>query len=262
MNSISTKKNEKPKRERTLFREYFELFAEVLVLVFFINSFLLQTYAIPTPSMEDNMMVGDHILVDKITYTEPQWLLDRVLPQKKINRGDIVTFKSPPEVEKGNEAKMLYVKRVIALPGDTLQLKNNLVYVNGRHIPESYVFLRGDELAPVNFPPPDGLSWDFDFPEKFHGQLERTDEGLAFKVPEGYLFCMGDNRNLSSDCRDWGPVPRDYVIGKPWLNYWSYESTTSDYLSPGIKNKIKSLLSTFVHFFSRTRWERTLRGYK
>ena len=256
------KKKKKKKREVSRFREYFELFSEVLIFVFFIQSFLVQTYAIPTPSMEKNMLIGDHLFIDKVAYSRSSGFVDKLFfPQVKMKRGMIVAFKSPHEIKKKNWGKLLYVKRVIALPGETIKMINNAVYINSKKIHEPYRHLSGPIAIPNYFPPEQPDFWWKEFPHEFRNSIVNSDMGKAFKVPEGYYFCMGDNRHISYDSRIWGPVPAENIIGKPWRNYWSYVSETKDYLTPGIWNKIKDLASTVIHFFTRTRWERTLKKY-
>jgi signal peptidase I len=275
-------KKEKKKKDVTRFREYFELFAETLIYVFFVMTFLLQSFVIPTGSMQNNILIGDHLLVSKVAYTRSPGSLDNyIFPQVDIKRGSIVTFKAPAEMEKE------YVKRVIGLPGETIRILNKKVYINGEPLDEPYVRFDneikirnnpGDNfplqhpryisaLGNVSFLPfsindemgfPDE-SRTIEFCERFKDSLIDVDGQKRFKVPEGYYFCMGDNRDHSYDSRFWGPVPIDYIIGKPWRIYWSYESTTDEYLTPGIEHKIKDLAMTVVNFFSKTRWERTIK---
>jgi signal peptidase I len=219
------------RKEIGVFREYFELFSEVLIYVFFVMTFLLQSFVIPTGSMEDTLLIGDHLLVDKVSYSRSLGTLDSlVFPQREIKRGMIVTFKSPAELDKE------YVKRVIGLPGETIEIKNKKVYINDELLDESYTFFKDSEVLRSyrdNFPP--------------------------YRIPSNHFFCMGDNRDNSFDSRFWGPVHHDLIIGKPWRIYWSYESSTQEYLTPGIVHKIKDLFKTILNFFSKTRWERTVK---
>jgi signal peptidase I len=219
------------KRRKGAFREYVEMIAEVLIFVFFINAFLVQTQVVPTSSMEDYMLIGDHLLVDKVAYSSSLGKLEQILfPKLKIRRGMLVTFKAPPEPEKH------YVKRVIGLPGETIRIDNNRVYINGEALAEPYVYWKeSSSFVPAHYP--------------------------QRKIPEGYYFVMGDNRLVSADSRVWGLLPAAHIIGKPWRIYWSYESTSAEYLTPGILHKVKDLFLTVIRFFGRTRWERTLKKY-
>ena len=211
-------------------REYAELIAETLIYVFFVMTFLLQSFVIPTGSMEDTLLIGDHLLVDKVSYSRTVGGGSIfLLPQVSIARGMIVTFKSPAEMDKE------YVKRVIAVPGETISIRNKKVFINGEPLHEPYTFFKDPQIQAGyrdNFPP--------------------------FTVPSGQYFCMGDNRDHSFDSRYWGTVPAEYIIGRPWRLYWSYEANTDDYMAPGIVNQVRSILRTVVHFFSRTRWQRSL----
>lgn len=254
------KTKEKKKREVSIFREYFELITEVVVFVFFINAFLLQTYVIPSSSMEETMLIGDHLLVDKVAYSQSLGSLDRLLlPQTGIKRGMIVTFSGPSEINKGLEPKNL-VKRVIALPGDTIRIDGGDVYIDGKKIDEPYKIFKGGNPRGY-WPPEDPYDWHYEFPMQFRDSVVDTPNGKAFKVPEGHYFCMGDNRNHSFDSRAWGPVPGEYIIGKPWRVYWSYDSTSKEYLTTGFWHKVKDLFNTVIHFFTKTRWKRTFKKY-
>ncbi len=252
------KKKTKQKREGAL-RENMEMILEVLVLVFFINAFLLQSFGIPTSSMEDNMLVGDHLLVDKVAYSQALSKVDGIVfPQLKIKRGLIAVFKAPHEVKAGNLDTMTYVKRIIGLPGELIKIVDNKVYINGTPLDEPYTFFKGGVLVPADFPPENALLWREEFPPQFRGNLEYTEMGMAFKIPKDYYFCMGDNRNLSADSRIWGPLPKDFLIGKPWRIYWSFEASTDHFLNKGF---FKRFVDTIGHFFKQTRWKRFLKKY-
>jgi len=233
-NYFAKKKKEKKKREVSVLREYFELISEVMIFVFFIMTFLVQTFVIPTGSMEDTLLIGDHLLVDKVSYAARSNPIDRFfLPKVEIRRGTIVTFKSPPEMEKE------YVKRVIGLGGETIQIINKQVLIDGRPLNEPYTFFNDSEIQKTlrdNFPP--------------------------YRIPEGHYFCMGDNRDNSYDSRHWGAVPDSFIVGRPWRIYWSFESTTEDYMTPGVLHKMKDLAKTVLTFFTKTRWERTVKKIK
>jgi signal peptidase I len=237
MTQIINDCNEKnmKKRDVGLFREYFELIAETLIYVFFVMTFLLQSFVIPTGSMQDNILIGDHILVDKVAYSQSIGKLDGFMfPQEKIQRGMIVTFKSPAELEKE------YVKRVIALPGERIRIKNKKVFIDDKPLDEPYTFFKDPNVE----------------------QISQRDNFMEYTVPPNHYFCMGDNRDNSYDSRFWGPVPASFIIGKPWRIYWSFDSKTEDYLAPGIWNKIKDLGKTLYKFIPKTRWNRTFRKIK
>jgi signal peptidase I len=228
--NTETQVNNENKPDICLFREYFELISETLIYVFFVMTFLLQSFVIPTGSMQDNILIGDHILVDKVSYSQSIGSLDHlILPQQKILRGMIVTFKAPPEMEKE------YVKRVIGLPGERIKIIDKKVYIDDIPLNESYTFFKDPTI--------DSSQRD-NFPE--------------YTVPANHYFCMGDNRDNSYDSRYWGPVPADNIVGKPWRIYWSYESSTEEYLTPGVWYKIKDIGKTIMSIFTKTRWKRTI----
>jgi signal peptidase I len=242
------------------FKDFFKLMVEVLLFIFFINTFLLQTYVIPSPSMENSMLVGDHLLVDKVKYSRSFSGVDGFfLPQVPIRRGTIVTFSGPNEINHGEEAKNL-VKRVIALPGEAIKVIDNRVFINGKCLDEPYVYFKG--MGGIsNFPSEFPGIWHREFPRKYRDMVVDTPLGKAFLVPPGHYFCMGDNRNNSFDSRSWGPLPENLIIGSPWRIYWSYASDSSDYFESGVLHKIKDFFITILNFFSKTRWERTFKKY-
>ena len=252
--------NQKKQKYTGTFRDYAQLIVEVMLLVFFINTFLLQTYVIPTPSMENSMLIGDHLLLDKVSYSPFINGVDRFfLPQVTIKRGMLMAFIGPNELNRNQRAKNV-VKRAIALPGETIKIIDNKVFIDGKPIDEPYTRIKGVGGV-ANFPPEVPQAWHYEFPLKYRRSVVKTPLGKAFKVPEGHFFCMGDNRNVSFDSRYWGPLPANLILGKPWRVYWSYASTSSDYLNLGFVEKITDFFRTALNFFSRTRWERTFKKY-
>lgn len=276
------KQIEEDKKDVVVFREYFELIAETLIYVFFVMTFLLQSFVIPTGSMKNNILIGDHVLVNKIAYSHSIGALDSlVFPQTAIERGMIVTFKAPAEMEKE------YVKRVIGLPGETIRIKNRKVFIDGKPLDETYT--RYENPSVISHKPGDNFPLqephyvgvlgktsylpfyandnvgfiDQDktvaMCEKYKSNIKTLNDEKVFKIPPGHYFCMGDNRDHSYDSRFWGPVPADFIVGKPWRVYWSFASTTEEYLTPGFVHKIKDLGKTFLNFFSKTRWNRTIK---
>lgn len=220
-----------PFKIKKLSREYIELLVETLIFVFFLMTFLLQPFVIPTGSMKENILVGDHIFVSKVSYTQSLGHWDSfLLPQVEIERGMIVTFKSPGEIDKE------YVKRVIGLPGERLKIVNKQVFINGMPLEEPYTVFKDPGT------------------EGPHSPRDNFAETL---IPGNHYFCMGDNRDHSYDSRYWGPVKKDFMTGKPWRIYWSSDTPTSEYLTPGFVHKVKSAFRTLTGFFTRTRWNRT-----
>ncbi len=218
-------------------REYFESIVIAVILALFVRTFVLQAFKIPTGSMENNLLIGDHLLVNKFRYAPVSSSIERaLLPIGGINRGDVLVFKYPVEPDRD------FIKRVIGLPGETLELKQKKIYINGQPLNEPYVhFLeeprKNTELSEVT---------SSDVRENYG----------PVTVPPNQYFMMGDNRDNSADSRYWGFMPRDYVKGKALLIYWSYESEREDYEDESAAATAKGLASVFVHFFTKTRWDR------
>lgn len=275
-------KKDKNEKEVAAVREYFELFSETLIYVFFVMTFLLQSFVIPTGSMKNNILVGDHLLVNKVAYSRTGNAVDNIVfPQSKIERGSVVTFKAPAEMEKE------YVKRVIALPGETIRIVDKNVYIDGKLLNEPYTRFEdgktftnkpGDNfplqsaeyanvLGKTSYLPfyindENGFvdqKRSREFRDRFEDSVIKLKNGNVFKVPEGHYFCMGDNRDRSYDSRFWGPVPAEFIIGKPWRIYWSFDATTDEYLNQDPRHKIKDIFTTIINFIPKTRWDRTIK---
>jgi len=221
--------------KKSVLREYFESIVIAVILALFVRTWVVQAFKIPTGSMENNLLIGDHLLVNKFVFGPTPLAIGRTtLPVRQPRRGDIVVFKYPEEPDRD------FIKRVIGLPGDTVELRAKKVYINGQPIDEPYVhFLTppSSELQEVT---------SSDVRERFG----------PVTVPQGQYFVMGDNRDNSQDSRYWGFLPRDYIKGKALVIYWSYESGREDYIDEGYGASIKRLGSVVVHFFTKTRWER------
>ena len=221
---------------KSTLREYFESIVIAVILALFVRTWVVQAFKIPTGSMENNLLIGDHLLVNKFVFgPEPTAFERMVLPVRDIRRGDIVVFKYPDEPARD------FIKRVIGLPGDMVELRNKKVFINGQPLDEPYVhFLEPSHQA--------SEVTSFDVRERY-GPVQ---------VPNGQYFVMGDNRDNSQDSRYWGFLPRHYVKGKALLIYWSYESDREDYTDAGLGATARRLFSVVTHFFTKTRWERLL----
>jgi signal peptidase I len=227
-----------PFRKSTV-REYFESIVIAVILALFIRTFVVQAFKIPTGSMENNLLIGDHLLVNKFVFGPSETRLERaLLPMGTIKRDDVIVFKYPEEPDRD------YIKRVIGLPGETVELKAKKIYINGAPLDEPYVhFLE----------PP---STETDLHEVT--SIDVRERYGPVTVPPDQYFVMGDNRDNSQDSRYWGFLRRDYVKGKALLIYWSYEADREDYETEGAGATIRGLASVFAHFFTRTRWDRML----
>jgi signal peptidase I len=225
--------------KKSTLREYFESIVIAVILALFVRTFVVQAFKIPTGSMEQNLLIGDHLLVNKFVFGPAGGPLERaVLPIGTIKRGDVIVFKYPVEPERD------FIKRVIGLPGESLEIREKKVYINGRLLDEPYVrFLqppgRMSELSEVT---------SFDVRDRYG----------PVTVPTNQYFMMGDNRDNSQDSRYWGFLPRELVKGRAVVIYWSYEAGREDYQEEGTGAALKGLGSVFVHFLTRTRWDRML----
>jgi signal peptidase I len=223
----------------------------ILILLFGTTT-LVQAFIVPTPSMDTTVMVGDHLLVDKLSYAPPGSFSRYVLPYTDPKRGDIIVFRYPMDISQN------YVKRVMGVPGDHIRLVNKVVYLNGKPLTEPYaqhIFPNPDPYRD-NFPTePDGPVYD----RAKQMLAEHVQNGELVVPPDSY-FAMGDNRDNSLDSRYWGFVPRENIIGKPLLIFWSYDAPTADLVGYSSDH----FIDLAKNFFFKTRWDRELkliRGY-
>jgi signal peptidase I len=224
-----------PDTPKSLVRDYFETIASCVIFVLFARTFTFQQSKIPTGSMIPTLLVGDYIMVNKFAYAPVSRsfpFLGRIekalLPIRDVQRGDIVVFKFPEEPEKD------YIKRVIGLPGDIVEIRSRQVFINGQPLAEPYKIHRN----------PRGLNFD-------------QDDYAPRSIPPGSYFCMGDNRDNSRDSRSWGFVPRDNLKGRAFMIWWSYEEDRDDYLKTSIRERLLSIGSKILHLFTRSRWSRS-----
>jgi signal peptidase I len=227
------KKKEKKEKRRGTFREYFELIVETALFVFFVMTFVVQAFQIPTGSMEGTLLVGDFLLVNKFAYADPSSSLeDWLLPNKKLERGDIVVFKYPKQLSKD------FVKRLIALEGEEVKIRDKQVYINGSPIIENYKVHNDSQVYTES--------------NSYHYDDFIRDNFGPITVPPGQCFVLGDNRDNSMDSRYWGTLPLQYIKGKPWIIYFSYKAERDAYLKTSLKERLKRL----VKFIPLARWNR------
>jgi signal peptidase I len=223
-----------------------------VVIAVFVITFIVQAFQIPSPSMENTLLVGDYLLVNKLCYGGGG-LGDYFMPYRRVRRGDIVVFHYPVDPVQH------FVKRVIGVPGDRVRLVNKQVLVNGVPLKEPYArFSRpADDVFRDNFPRLDVMSGPT--PEWWL-QLRKLVEDGQLIVPEGHYFVMGDNRDNSSDSRYWGFVPEANIIGRPLVIYWSVQGAEGDGTAPSsVSDKLYHFAYVVTHIFQITRWNRTLR---
>ncbi|HUU14456.1 MAG TPA: signal peptidase I [Terriglobia bacterium] len=247
-----------PPRRRDGFWETVRSLFLVLVGVFFIRIFIAEATVIPTGSMERTILIGDHVFLNKLLYGPrlPYTSL-RLPPIKTVRRQEIVAFRYP------RNPSVMYVKRVIGTGGDSVKIINKRVFVNDRELEEPYVQFQYTTVLPLrdNFPPTVSqietlpAAWGLD-PGWAHEMPQFIRDG-ELRVPPGYLFVMGDNRDNSQDSRFWGLVPEDNVVGEPLFVYWSYDAPTQEWTNDDLMERMKFNFSIVWNFSSKTRWSRT-----
>jgi signal peptidase I len=216
-----------------------------IVLLVWFTAVVAQPFVVPTGSMENTILIGDHLIVDKIPYSPPGAVTQYFLPYSDVKRGDVVVFRYPLNIN------LPYVKRVIGVPGDHIRFEENKLFLNGKRVEEPYIRLDGPNKDPyaANFP----ASAPFHIYPRGEQMLRDHVKDGELTVPAGFYLCMGDNRENSDDSRYWGLVPRENIIGKPLLIWWSFETTT-EYAS---SYSVGQVIDLVTGFFSRTRWSRT-----
>jgi signal peptidase I len=218
-----------------------------IILLLFGTTSLLQAFVIPTGSMEDTLLIGDHLLVDKLAYAPPGKVSRFVLPYTDVKRGDIIVFRYPVDIQQ------TFVKRCIGVPGDRIHLVDKKLWLNGKPVDEPYVYHKTEYIDQYrdNFPRDPNVQ----VVDSAHDMLANHVESGDVVVPPGYYFAMGDNRDASLDSRYWGFVPRGNIIGKPLVIYWSYEASTDALTTIGVDH----FVDLIKHFPTKTRWNRTFR---
>jgi signal peptidase I len=233
-------------------RDFISEWAINIIILLFGTTTLVQAFIVPTPSMDATVRVGDHLLVDKLSYAPAGPLSKHLLPYTEPKRGDVIVFRYPMNIQEN------YVKRVIGVPGDHIRVVNKNVILNGKQLVEPYIQHVSPAIEPYrdNFPSePFGPVYD-----RAREMLEHNVVNGELVVPEGFYFAMGDNRDNSLDSRYWGFVPRENIIGKPLVIFWSYDAPTEDWVDYNANH----FVDLAKNFFFKTRWERTLklvRGY-
>ncbi len=219
-------------------REYYEAILVAVAFTLFARTFVVQAFKIPSGSMEDNLLIGDHLFVNKFIYA-PHWdtPLHKLLPYRDIRRGDVVVFKFPQDPQRD------FIKRAVAVAGDEVEIRGKKLFINGQ--PENNP--RAVFKDPNVIPPSPYLGDDRRFRDYFG----------PYVVPKDHVFCMGDNRDNSYDSRFWGAVPRSYFKGRAFMIYWSYEAEPQHVVAGSFGQGLVNLANVIAHFFTRTRWERT-----
>ncbi|PYX34293.1 MAG: signal peptidase I [Acidobacteria bacterium] len=246
-----TPKEEK-RRETTV--EFLASLAEVLVTGLFIITFILQAFEIPSSSMEDTLLIGDHVFVNREQFAAPARWIGPLMPYREVRRDEIAVFLSP------EQPGLFLVKRIIGVPGDRIHLRDDIVYRNGVKLDEPFVrHKREHNPYTDNFPavPPSPMFGVRN--DKWAEELPSHIVGEDIVVPPDSYFAMGDNRDVSYDSRFWGFVPRKNMIGRPMFIYWSFVTPDNQYEMRDMSDRLGFLAHTILHFFDETRWSRTFR---
>ena len=242
--------------ERTGWMTSVQSLTITVVIAVFVITFIVQAFQIPSESMENTLLIGDYLLVDKVHYGSGG-LWGHILPYSAIQRGDIIVFRYPVHPSQH------FVKRVIGVPGDHVRLVNKRVFVNGQALNEKYVLYKSalSDVYRDDFPAMNYLSANVE--ARWWLEMRSMVHNGELVVPPGQYFVMGDNRDESLDSRYWGFVPRQNIIGRPLVIYWSIRSPEEVYLmsdSPG--DKLSRFAYVLTHIFRQTRWQRTFRLVK
>ena len=226
---LSPEESAKP---RSRAREYAEAILVAIIFALFTRTFLFQAFQVPTASMEKNILVGDHLIVNKFIFApHGAGPLDRLLPYRPVRRGDVLVFKFPEDPRRD------FIKRTVALPGETVEIRDKVISVEGVRLDEPEVYHSDDRVWPDDPALPDSY--------------RRRDQAHPFTVPPASYFALGDNRDNSYDSRFWGAVPAANLKGRAMFVYWSFP------LEPSGQRSVRELLTIALNFFRKTRWERT-----
>ena len=248
--SEKAEKAQKPEKPKETTPEFIASIAIVLVTGLFIITFALQAFTIPSSSMENTLLIGDHVFVDRMLLAPKTSWIGKLIPYREPRHGDVFVFISPAQ------PGLYVVKRVMGIPGDRIHLQDGAVYRNGERLDEPYVVRKGDYNGyRDNFPSVPVSDYEDVTPEwrlTMPSHLQNGD----LVVPPGGLFAMGDNRDVSLDSRYWGFVPRENVIGRPMFIYWSFITPRDEYERQSLADRIQWVFNILFHFFDQTRWSR------
>ncbi|NYF78013.1 signal peptidase I [Granulicella arctica] len=230
----------------------------VLVVWLFVMTFVFQNFEIPSASMEKTLLIGDHVIVNRISLA-PLTSWARFMPYHEVHRGDIIVFLKPGEPD------LFLVKRVIAIPGDRIHLHNGVVYLNGvaQNEPQAGMPEDDGDTQHASYPYRDDFpalpptAYDEVTPQWAH-DLPRYIQGGDLVVPPGKIFALGDNRTESLDGRFWGFVPRANIVGSPLFVYWSFQTPADQIDKQSPREQLRFIAHVLIHFFDETRWKRTL----
>ena len=217
-------------------REYYVTTVVCTIFALFVTTYVVHPMTVPTPSMVPTIEVGDRLLIDKFTYRNGFDQGPGLTASRQVQRGDIVVFKFP------KDPKVLYVKRAIGLPGESLEIHDKKVHINGEPLQEDYT-----QFSDPNIRSGRGI----------HGfEFSKRDNFGPLEIPQGHLFVMGDNRDDSADSRYFGLLDQKLIVGRPMVVFWSYKDAPDAYRKTTPLEMIKLYGERVIYFLTRTRWER------
>jgi signal peptidase I len=220
-------------------REYLEALLIAVIFATFAKAYVVQAFKIPSGSMEQNLLIGDHVLVNKFVYGPTPTALERaLLPMRSVRRGDVVVFKFPGDPTRD------FIKRCVGLPGDRIEMRDKRLIVNGQPVDDSSYVYHSDSRV-------------FTSSRYYPKDYRMRDNFGPYLVPDDSYFCLGDNRDNSNDSRFWGPVPAANVKGRAFLIYWSFASAGEAAEPSTVAGKLAQLGRVAEGFVSKTRWDRT-----
>ncbi len=226
------------KEAHSTVREYFVTTVVCTVFALFLTTYVVHPMTVPTPSMVPTIEVGDRLLIDKFTVRNGFREAPTPAASHRIERGDIVVFKYP------KDPQVLYVKRAIGLPGETVEVQDKTVFIDGRPLEEPYKVHSDPETRPLA--------------GSFHGSVGQfvRDNFGPMQIPPNQFFVMGDNRDNSADSRYFGTLPEELIVGRPLIVFWSYEDESDAYQKTSPSELVKLYGERIIFFFTRTRWSR------
>jgi len=250
-----TEKTTPPGPTKSKLRELCESLIVAIILALFVKTFALQTFQIPTGSMEDGLLIGDHIIVNKLIYGPEIPFIKQFMPMRDVKRGDVVIFKWP------DDPKLDYVKRVIGMPGEEVKIYRHQIWIDG--VPIEKLGLDEDSYT-LRWRHPDSeraaaIGYD---PDEYNPDNDTSDESfyrpVTYTVPEDHFFMMGDHRFISQDSRAWQHkfVPRENIIGRAVIVYWSFNATRDDFRQNGFGGQLGAIVRVVLTLPFNTRWDR------
>lgn len=245
------RKQQKPEKRKETFAESIASIASVFVAGLFIITFAVQAFEIPSGSMEDTLLVGDHVFVDRLTPAPPAVYVGPLMPYRPIHRDEVIVFLHP------TEPGMYVVKRIVGIPGDHIHLEHGRLFVNGTPQNEPYLNPDRGVYDPYrdDFPkyPAAGITnVSPEWPMILSANLQDGD----LVVPKDSYFGMGDNRANSLDSRYWGFIPKRNIVGRPLFIYWSFETPADQYERTSLTDRLSFIFHIITHLFTQTRWNR------